>query len=151
MVQGFGLAFIFTPLSTIAFITLNPVLRTEAAGIFNLLRTLGSSMGISIVITILTRHTQMAWNYYGGFIQAHNNPALHHYLQNLHLSPTSSLGAAFLTGELLTQSQMVAFMNTYAFISACFVCMVPLIFLLKKPNFSGKTPATSDTSHPAVE
>ena len=42
VVQGLGLGFLFVPLSTLAFSTLAPALRTEAAGMFSLMRNIGS-------------------------------------------------------------------------------------------------------------
>src|SRR5690606_12895363 len=57
MVQGFGLGFIFVPLSTIAYATLPSSLRAEAAGVFSLVRNLGSSIGLSLVIAVLSRST----------------------------------------------------------------------------------------------
>ena len=52
--QGFGLGFIFVPLNTIAFASLPGELRTEGAALWTLIRNIGSSVGISIVIARLT-------------------------------------------------------------------------------------------------
>ncbi len=59
IVQGAGLGLIFVPLSAITFSTLPADLRTEAAGLFSLMRNIGSSVGISIVTALLTRGTQI--------------------------------------------------------------------------------------------
>src|SRR5208337_58041 len=52
--QGFGLGFVFVPLNTIAFASLPGELRTEGAALWTLIRNIGSSVGISIVIAQLT-------------------------------------------------------------------------------------------------
>jgi DHA2 family multidrug resistance protein len=52
--QGVGLGFVFVPLNTIAFATLPGALRTEGAALWTLIRNIGSSVGISIVIAQLT-------------------------------------------------------------------------------------------------
>ena len=52
--QGFGLGFVFVPLNTIAFASLPGELRTEGAALWTLIRNIGSSVGISIVIARLT-------------------------------------------------------------------------------------------------
>jgi len=57
--QGLGLGFIFVPLSTVTFTTLAPQYRTEGAAMFSLMRNIGSSIGISIVITLLAQNTQV--------------------------------------------------------------------------------------------
>ncbi|TAK74143.1 MAG: DHA2 family efflux MFS transporter permease subunit [Gammaproteobacteria bacterium] len=129
--QGFGLGMVFVPLSTIAYATLPAHLRTEAAGLYNLLRTIGGSIGISIVITLFTRRTQLFWNGLGGSIQLYN-PALLNYLNPLNLQPTDALSAIVLSDELYRQAAMVSFVNVFTFIMGCFVLMIPLVMLLKK-------------------
>ena len=58
VIQGFGLGFVFIPLTTVAFQTLDPRLRTEASSLFNLVRNLGSAIGISIMAALLTSNMQ---------------------------------------------------------------------------------------------
>lgn len=131
IVQGFGLGMIFVPLATIAFSTLPETLSTEAAGLYSLLRTIGSSIGISIAITLYTRHTQLFWNQLGGFIHPYNS-ALYHFLNPLHLLPTQPLGVALLASELSREASMVSFINVFAVIMWCFLLMIPLALLVKK-------------------
>ena len=53
--QGFGLGFVFVPLSTLTFATLAPQFRGDATSMFSLVRNVGSGVGISIVTTVLAR------------------------------------------------------------------------------------------------
>ncbi|VVC76954.1 putative multidrug resistance protein EmrY [Aquicella siphonis] len=131
LLQGFGLGMVFVPLSTVAYSTLSVSLRTEAAGLFSLLRTIGSSIGISIAVTIATRGTQLFWNQLGGFITPYN-PLVYDYLAPLHLKPTDPLGSALLGKLLFRQAQMLSFVNVFAVIMWCFICMIPLVLLIKK-------------------
>lgn len=131
LMQGFGLGMIFVPLSTVAFATLPTHLRTEAAGLFSLLRTIGSSIGISVAITLYTRRSQLFWNQLGGFMNNYNS-ALLPYLKAFHLQPSQPLAAAILQTELARQASMLSFVNVFAFIMWCFVLMIPLALLLKK-------------------
>lgn len=57
LIQGAGLGFLFVPLSTAALSTLAPEQRTEGAGLYNLSRNIGSSVGISVV-TACSRRTR---------------------------------------------------------------------------------------------
>src|SRR3546814_8471888 len=57
--QGFGAGFVFVPLGVMAFATLAPQYRPEAAGFLNLLRGLGSSLGAAILLSLLTRNIQV--------------------------------------------------------------------------------------------
>lgn len=131
LLQGFGLGMVFVPLSTIAYSTLPIDLRTEAAGVFSLLRTIGGSIGISISITLATRGAQFFWNELGGFVTPYNY-LVYQYLQPLHLQPTQPLGASILGNMLLQQAQMLSFVNVFAFIMWCFVFMIPLVLFLRK-------------------
>ena len=59
ILQGMGLGFMFVPLSTITFATLPGHLRTQGTALYSLIRNIGSSIGISLVIFLLTRNTQL--------------------------------------------------------------------------------------------
>ena len=59
VVQGVGLGFLFVPLSVVTLSTLPPERRAEGAGIYSLSRNIGSSVGISVVNSLLTRNTQV--------------------------------------------------------------------------------------------
>ncbi len=130
ILQGLGLGMVFVPLATVAYSTLPLALRTEAAGVYSLLRTIGSSIGISVAITLSTRYTQTFWNELIAYIQPYNS-ALYHYLTPLNLQPTQSLGATLVVNALSREAQMLAFVNVFAVIMWCFVAMLPLVFLLK--------------------
>lgn len=138
LVQGLGLGLVFVPISTVAFSTLSPSMRAEAAGIFSLLRTIGASLGISIIMTIYSRHLQMAWNQIGGFIQPYN-PQLIVYLNSLHVKMNDPLAITALSTELSQQAQMMSFINVFAFISFSFVLMFPLVFLIKRTKIDKPT------------
>ena len=55
---GFGLGLVFPPLTTLTFATLPPRLRTEGAAINALMRNLGASVGIAVLVSLLARNTQ---------------------------------------------------------------------------------------------
>ena len=143
VLQGFGMGMIFVPLSTIAFSTLEHHLRTEAAGLYSLLRTIGGSIGISIAITVYTRRSQEFWNQLGGSITQYN-PAVYQYLQPLHLTPDSPLGSMLLSNELMRQSSMLAFVNVFAFVAGSFLLMAPLVLLVDKSKRKTVEPVVPD-------
>src|SRR5208337_3364701 len=59
VLQGFGLGFVFTPLSVVTFSTLPRQLLTQGTAIFSLTRNIGSSVGIAIVVALLVENTQV--------------------------------------------------------------------------------------------
>ena len=58
IVQGFGLGFVFVPLTTL---TMSPVPKAETSygtSLYNTMRNIGSSIGISFVTTFVARRSQ---------------------------------------------------------------------------------------------
>ncbi len=137
ILQGLGLGMIFVPLSAIGFATLKPELNSEAAGLFSLCRTIGSSVGISIVINIFTRHTQTTWNRLGGHITI-SNPAVAEYIKPLHLPLSHPASIMTLAKTLSMQARMIAFLDVYMFITVSLLAMIPFVFLLKPPPKNAK-------------
>ncbi len=62
LVQGFGMGFVFIPLSTVAFLTLPAHLRTDGTSILTLVRNVASSVGISVVIANLSSKTTVFYS-----------------------------------------------------------------------------------------
>ncbi|MEO8666939.1 MAG: DHA2 family efflux MFS transporter permease subunit [Bauldia sp.] len=136
VIQGFGLGFVFSPLSTIAFSTLDPRLRTEATGLFNLVRNLGSSIGISIIAAMLTRNVQI--NH--AALAAHMTP-FNTNLMSAGIVP-GLLGteagrqtAAQLNGLINLQAAMIAYIDDFKLMFIITLCAAPLLLLLRyKPH-----------------
>src|SRR3984893_14775301 len=54
-IQGMGIGLAYVPLTTVCFATLAPQFRSGGTSMFNLLRNIGSSIGISVAQALLTR------------------------------------------------------------------------------------------------
>ena len=146
IVQGAGLGLIFVPLSAITFSTLPADLRTEAAGLFSLMRNIGSSVGISIVTALLTRgtqinHAQLAEHVtpYMDALQAPGYPAM--------WSLNTTGGLAALNQELTRQAQMVAYLDDFQLLMWVTLAALPLILLLRK----NQRPVPKEALDAAVE
>ena len=134
VVQGLGLGMIFVPLSTVAFATLPKEQSAEAAGIYSLMRTIGSSIGISIATTIMTRYAQVGWNQLGGMINIYT-PALPAYLRGLGLAPGNPASSAVLAHLLSRQAQMLGLVDAFKLISISFIAMLPMVLLISNSTF----------------
>ena len=62
LITGFGLSFVFVPISTAAYGTLKAEQIGNASGLFNLMRNVGGSIGISVASTLLTRRSAVHQN-----------------------------------------------------------------------------------------
>jgi DHA2 family multidrug resistance protein len=139
VVQGFGLGFVFIPLSTIAFTTLDPRLRTEATSLFNLVRNLGSSIGVSIMASALTANTQINHASLSNFISAFNpNLAAAGFIPGLLTNPSGAGQIAELNGLITKQAVMISYLDDFKLMFLITLCAVPLLFLLRhKPQPPG--------------
>jgi DHA2 family multidrug resistance protein len=133
IVQGLGMGLIFVPLSTISLSTIGPTHTAEGSGLFSFGRSMGSSIGISILSTVLSQQSQVNWNRLGGHISL-NNPALYQWLAAHHLTLTNPLTPQLLGMELNAQSAMVAFIDCFYLAMLGFLAMIPLSLLLRPPK-----------------
>jgi len=131
MVQGLGLGLIFVPLSTIAYATLERARMAEAAGLYSLVRTMGSAVGISVITTLLSRQSQVIWNELGGHVQRFN-PALIDYLRPLHLAPNDPKAIAIIAQQIGRQAEMLAMLDVFKLITWSFLLMLPMVLLLRR-------------------
>jgi len=137
VVQGLGLGLVFVPISTVAYSTLPMASRTEAAGIFSLMRNIGSSVGISIVMTLLARGTQINHAELAERITPYANGAAS--LPRLTgLSAQANLAA--LNGEVTRQASAIAFLNDFWLMMVLTAAAIPLLLLLR-PVKSRSAPA----------
>jgi DHA2 family multidrug resistance protein len=147
LITGFGLSFIFVPISTAAYGTLDNKQIGNASGLFNLMRNIGGSIGISIAQTLLTRRAAVHQNEILNSV-----PLTGQQFQNSLNSLRQSLGGFFgptntldpaqtrLYQELGRQASVWAFVDVFRWLSMlCFACVgVVWIFRKVKP---GKAPA----------
>jgi DHA2 family multidrug resistance protein len=139
MLQGFGMGLMMVPLSAVALSSLPKTMVAEAAGLFSLVRTFGSSVGIAVAETIAARHAQMAWNQLGGHINPFN-PTVGDTLRPLGLAPDSAMGGAVLGLQLAQAAQMQAILDVFALVALVFVLMLPLLFMLDGRIANTNTP-----------
>jgi DHA2 family multidrug resistance protein len=132
ILQGFGMGLIFVPISTLAFTTLPKATAAEAAGIYSLIRTVGSALGISILATYFSRSTQQNWALLRGDITPYS-ATLHQYLAPLHLSPQDPQGIALAAKAVFYQAQSIAYIDSFTFATLNFVFMLPLLLLVRTP------------------
>lgn len=131
MVQGFGLGFIFVPLSTIAYSTLAPQYRAEAASVFSLSRNLGSSVGISLVIALLSRNTQINHAYLTENITAESVGAGLQVVPQVMLNSGSGLLLA-LDGQITKLAATISYINDFYLMMWLVIAAAPLVLLLRK-------------------
>jgi DHA2 family multidrug resistance protein len=143
VIQGLGLGLVFVPVSTMAYATLPMQRRTEAAGMFSLMRNLGSSIGISLVMTMLSRGTQTNHAELASRITAYGHTPLPAGI-DLH----SAAGLTALNGEVSRQAAAIAFLNDFWLMMILTLAAIPLLLLFRRPDRqAAPLPAAAAADH----
>jgi DHA2 family multidrug resistance protein len=140
IISGFGTGCIFVPLSTAAMDGIPNEEIGNASGLYNLMRNIGGSIGISVVNTIVARHEQLHRNELVHSLSP-ANPTLQGQLEGLRqflvtqgTSMADALGRAYglLNFQLTQQARLWAYVDDFRYIALlCFGC-IPVVFILKK-------------------
>mgnify|MGYP001421948115 CR=1 FL=1 len=138
VVQGLGLGLVFVPLSTIAFATLAPRYRTDGTALFSLVRNIGSSIGISIVTSLLTQNIQVNHQVLGGHVTA-TSPTVQALVDGVGGSLQSPETLAVLDALVNKQAAMIAYLDDFKLMMFVTLSALPLLLLLKAPGRKAAT------------
>jgi len=140
-----GMAFLFVPINTAAYAFLPRDKNNAASGLMNLARNIGGSVGISVVTTMLDRRTQKHLTDLASRLSL-ANPALLAMIQGasraMQSHGASAAGAtrqayALVQGTIQRQATMLAYIDCFWFLGMAILCMVPMVFLMKKSKPGG--------------
>ncbi len=133
VVQGLGLGLVFVPLSTLSFSTLAPRFRNEATSLYSLVRNIGSSIGISVVITYLSHRAQVNHAVYAEHIN-HFNPALQEAVQQGVYDISTTAGLVKLNSVVTEQAYIFGYLQDFRLMMYVCIFTLPLLVLLRKPG-----------------
>jgi DHA2 family multidrug resistance protein len=147
VIQGVGLGLLFVPITTAAFLTLPGDLRNSGTSILTLVRNIGSSIGISMVIANLTDKTiEMHARIVEGVTPF--NDALQMQDVTVNLNVNSDLGRAMLDEIVTQQAAMIAYLNDFKLLMILTLAMVPLVLLIRVTQ---KTPGAPELEAVAID
>ncbi len=137
--QGFGLGFLFVPITAAAFSHLKPEQIGQGTGLFNLLRNEGGSVGIAMSATVLARHAQLHQarladhvTSFSLIVQNRLAEATHSLFAVSGHDPVTdqTLSLGMLYGQVQQQAAMLAFVDVFRMLMFAFVLFLPFIILL---------------------
>jgi MFS transporter, DHA2 family, multidrug resistance protein len=132
LIQGIGMGLVFIPLNGIAFSTLSPKLRTDGSSLLYLFRSIGGSMGISAMTSLLGYNLQSSH----ADLAAHITATSMDTVDASTLDRFGSVGDAamlLLNAEINRQAAMIAYLDDFwVMMILLFVC-APMVLLLKPP------------------
>jgi len=141
--QASGLAFLFVPINTISYTDIPREKNNDVSGLTNLARNIGGSVGTSFLVTWLARRGQFHQQRMASAMDVNSLTArdriesLARYLVHAPGGPHSlaqarALARGSIYGQLQRQSAMLSYLDVIAVLAVGSLCMVPLVFLMKK-------------------
>lgn len=128
-IQGMGMGFTSVPLTTMTFSTLAKYLRPEGTAIYSLSRNIGSSIGISVMQTLLARNTATMHSSLAAFVTAGTVLSRPDALsQTFDLSTT--VGLAGLDALLQDQASFIAYLDDFKLMFWLTVIAMPCLWLM---------------------
>ncbi|HEU0196459.1 MAG TPA: DHA2 family efflux MFS transporter permease subunit [Nevskiaceae bacterium] len=134
--QALGISLMFIPINALAFARIPPSESSNASGLINLARNLGSSIGISVVTLMVARRSQ----FHQGVLVSHvndYNPHTEGFLAGAgHLFTTAGASShaalAALYQQVVMQAQMLSYLDVLKFFALLFFALIPLLLLIKE-------------------
>ncbi len=132
LIQGFSTGLFFVPMTTLAFATVSTDLRAEASSVFNLMRNMGASVGISAMQAMALINSGAAHEALAGRVSPEDQTL--RAALSAGFDPATLEGAARLNGEITRQAMMIGYLDDFRLlIVMCFVS-APLLLLMRPPK-----------------
>ncbi len=149
LVQASGLAFLFIPISTIAYAGVPIERYNNASALVNLSRNLGGSVGIAVLTTLLARRSQAHQTVLAEHVSPYSQP----YLDMAQSLQAMMLGQGGTAAEALTRAQAViatrleqqatllSYLDNFMLLAGIFGLLIPLVFFMRRPQAAEKPAA----------
>jgi len=142
---GLGMGLCMMPLVSLSVITLKNSQMTNASGLQNMVKNIGGAVGTSIVSTVISRMSQVHQAHAVKYLtdlnpvyQTKINATMGALMQYTDSVTAHHLAQYSLYGQLVQQSTLWGFIEAFRVVGFLSIAIIPLIFLLKKIDFSNK-------------
>ena len=132
-VQGLGVGLIWVPLNVMAFSTLKPNYVPDATAILHLIRNIGSSIFISICITVALREARVSYAGLAEAVNPYNKIMDVPFLMGA-WSLDSPVGIGAFSNEMARQSLMNGYLSAFYLFSFLALTAIPLIAVIRMPK-----------------
>ena len=134
-VQGLGMGLVFVPMNLVAFATLGPQFRTDGAGLTNLMRNIGSAIGVSLTTNVLAMSTQTIHSQLAQYAVPFNR-ALGVNAESMFMNPLIPFGMRNLNGLIEYRALVQAYANSFLFMFYTSLPVFFVIWMMKRPVFA---------------
>ena len=133
ILQGFAVGVIWVPLTVATFSTLDKRYLSEASATYHLLRNFGSSLFISVSVTLVIRTTKINYAGLTEYISPFNKLVTYPSITGLWNTETVT-GLAAVSGEIGRQAAMVGYLNAFHFYMFACLAVIPVCLLVRMPK-----------------
>ena len=147
LLQGFGIGFVFNPMTVMAFTTLPAALRGHATSLQALCRNIGQAVGVSVTSLLLVRGAQTSHADIVAGITPFDRVLQTGDAASRLLNPATRHGAAMLDQMVSQQAQIIAYNSDFRIMS---LVVVPPLLLLVMRRHRRPPAATVATSGAAA-
>jgi DHA2 family multidrug resistance protein len=146
ILQGVAFSCLFIPLTTMALSTIPRYRMTDATGLNSLLRQTGGSIGLAIFATMLSRNASRIRDTMLASVTT-SRPEVMARMQSIQRmlmgrgmdsAAAQSTAARMIDGQVRQQAMMLAFEKMFLLAGIAFLCVLPLVLLLKAPKIGGE-------------
>ena len=143
--MGLALGLVFVPLTTTSMGFIPKETMGNATSLYNLVRNLGGSIGISAVNTMQIRREQANINILGRHVNPYDSASRQMLgaLQKMYLSRGGDMVSAAHQAQATVfrmveqQSSMLAYNTVFRLLAGLFLLMIPFVFLMHRPESKG--------------
>jgi len=151
-VQGFGMGFLFLPLTTLSISTIPKARLPNATAAFNLIRNMGGSIGVAMATTLLVRRSQ----FHQATLVAHVDvwdPETAEKLsrwasiftgQGNDVFTAKSRATAMLYRDTVAQAQVLAYVDEFRLLSVIFFVLLLFIPFMRRIHAQPAEPRKSE-------
>src|SRR5258705_209811 len=147
LLQGFGLGCTFVPLNIMALSTLPRHILTQGTAIRSLMRNLGGSIGISVMVSNLASQTQVVHSRLVEHLRP-DNPLAHAPYLPAPFSFSTPEGLTALNAEVTRQAAMVGYVNDFQLMMLAALLSLPLLLFLRGEPRLGAPPSPAPAPAP---
>lgn len=136
-IQGIGFGFIIVSLNVSSLLTIENKFKTDASGLYNLIRQVAGSIGIAMLATMMDNNVQMNHAVLGRNVSVYNTPSLmllKHAAALTHapsVYPPTHKALMLINGLVTKQAFMIASNHAFLFMALAFLITIPIVLVLK--------------------
>ncbi|MGQ0511167.1 MAG: DHA2 family efflux MFS transporter permease subunit [Betaproteobacteria bacterium] len=128
--QGFGVGVLWVPITMVCFSTLDPAHVSEASAVFHMVRNIGSSIHISLSITVAVHMTRTSYAELAERVTPYS-PALSMPWVSGAWNLQELRGIAALSREMARQAAMIGYLDAFVFFIVTSLAVLPLVLLIR--------------------